>query len=227
MNIAAVLLAAGLGTRTQLNTPKQILPIKGKLLFQHALEAFIIGYQYESIIIVTSKKTASMIQKIIKKHYKKYPIHIVFGGITRQKSIRNSIKYISSKKIPCDYILFQDAARPLVAAKDYKRVIDHSLKNDGAILVEPTRGSIAISIQKQKIKDYSIAFPYMTHSPECYKFEMIRAIYETFPTKSISRMTNLELMLKHKKNIFPVISHEPNLKVTYPEDIASIRKLLS
>ncbi len=226
MNITAVLLAAGSSTRTQLNTPKQMLSMHGKFLFQHTLEALMKGYSYKNIIIVVSKKITPTIQGIIKEQYKKHPIHIVSGGITRQRSIKNSIKYISSNEIPCDFILFQDAARPLVVSKDYRRVIVHSLKNDGAILVEPARGSIAISIQNQRIKDHSIALPYMTHSPECYRFETLQTIYEKPTTKSTSRMTNLELMLKHKKNIFPVISHQPNLKLTYPEDIASIRKHL-
>lgn len=226
MNIIGVLLAAGSGTRTQLNTPKQILPIKGKFLFQYTLENLIEGRLYENIIIVASKETKSVIQKIIKKQYKDHPIRVISGGITRQISIKKSIEHVLSKKMCCDFILFQDAARPLVTQKDYKRVINYSLKNDGAILVEPIRGSISISIQNQKIKDHSTIFPYLTHSPECYKFKIIKAIYETPTKKSTAKMTNLELMLENKKNVFPVISHNPNLKVTYPEDILSIQKLL-
>lgn len=219
MKIIGILLAAGEGTRTKFSVPKQIFKIEKTLLFQHSLDPLIKSYNYERIIIVASKKTYTEIRATVNKYYKGYNINIILGGINRQKSTKKAIQYVVSKKISCDLMLFHDAVRPFIKTDDFKKIISQSFKKDGAIFTETVRGSIAISINKNHISKYGREFPYMTHTPECYKFETIKNIYIKPKIKYSSKLSNLELMLLHKKNIVPVFSNTLNLKITFPEDI--------
>jgi 2-C-methyl-D-erythritol 4-phosphate cytidylyltransferase len=226
MNVVGVLLAAGAGTRTKLSEPKQMIRIGNKTLFQYTLDVLVKSHPYTKILLVVSKKTRKDITEIVERSYRTYPIHILLGGMSRKKSIQNAIRYVSSEEVPCDLILFQDAARPLVEGKDYTQVIYQSSKSDGAILAEPLRG-LAVSIRGQRIKEVTMESRYVTTMPECYKFKVIEQLYRSPKVKNNYTLTNLELMLLHKRNVHLVLSRKLNLKVTFPEDVTLIESLLT
>ncbi len=223
MKVVAVLLAAGSGTRTKEKIPKQVLHIHGRLLLQNGLDSLLKAHHYERVIIVASKTTYKEISNLIKATYGEVPVEIVLGGPTRQESTKRAIRHIVRKKITCDSILFHDAARVFVDSKDFNTVIRKSTKKDGAIFTETLRGSIPIFIEKNKIVKHDRQLKFVTHTPECYNFEIIKKIYLDSSIKYNSSLTNLELMLLFEKKIIPVFSNNLNLKITFAEDVAFLK----
>jgi 2-C-methyl-D-erythritol 4-phosphate cytidylyltransferase len=225
MKIVAVLLAAGKGSRTKNKEPKQILKINNKMLFQYALEPLLESYPYEKIVIVSTYKISSIIENIIKKKYRKYPIEIILGGETRQESIRKALTFLSKGNY--DLALFQDAARPFVKKDDYTSVISQcsNKKYDGAIIVEPVRG-LVVSPKEKTVDKINKIGQYLTHMPECYKIKILKMLYEKPRTTSNENLTNLETMITNGKKIALVISNNVNIKVTFPEDVTFLKKHL-
>lgn len=223
MKIVAVLLAAGKGSRTKNKEPKQILKINNKMLFQYALEPLLESYLYEKILIVSSIDILPIIKKLVAKKYKKYPIEILIGGKTRQESIINSLANLSHKD--CDLVLFQDAARPFIKKRDYHSIISKCTlqKYDGAIIVEPIRG-LAISAQENIITNIGNTMQYLTHMPECYKIKTLKELYSSPRTIENRNLTNLETMIENHKKISAIVSNNPNIKVTFPEDVLFVKK---
>ena len=116
-NCAAIILAAGKGTRLNKTANKIFLDLAGKSLLQRSLENIARFKRLSSIILVISQKDKQKIKTLLDSFAVKIPVFLVFGGKERfQSSILGVQKYQAmqknfSQKKSCFFI--QDLARPL------------------------------------------------------------------------------------------------------------------
>lgn len=106
---AAIILAAGKGSRAGLETPKQFKLWRGKTLVQHCVDAFK-AHHASSITVVLPKNTDSKL--IGPLHEGTIPVKVVTGGPNRQDSVRIALDSLESEAP--DLVLIHDAARPVI-----------------------------------------------------------------------------------------------------------------
>ena len=104
MRIAAILVAAGSGSRFGAETPKQFLPLLGKLVIRHAAEALA-----EHVHLLLPVGDASAIEAALTGIAHLPP---VAGGATRQDSVHAGLEALLPQAP--DIVLVHDAARPLI-----------------------------------------------------------------------------------------------------------------
>lgn len=123
LKINLILLMAGKSERFKQDTLEEENKILYKLhhrpLFTYSIDTFTAFKEIEKIIIVTTPNDEAVIKNIISQNYPYLNIQYVYGGMTRSQSVRNALK-----EVDADYILIHDAARPLVAQEDIKRLIE-------------------------------------------------------------------------------------------------------
>ena len=114
-NCAAIILAAGKGTRLSKTANKIFLDLAGKSLLQRSLENIARFKRLSSIILVISQKDKQKIKTLLDSFAVKIPVFLVFGGKERfQSSILGVQKYqamqknLASPKKSCFFI--QDLA---------------------------------------------------------------------------------------------------------------------
>ena len=119
-NCAAIILAAGKGTRLSKTANKIFLDLAGKSLLQRSLENIARFKRLSSIILVISQKDKQKIKTLLNSFAVKIPVFLVFGGKERfQSSILGVQKYqamqknLASQKKSCFFI--QDLARPFTS----------------------------------------------------------------------------------------------------------------
>lgn len=114
-NLYIIIVAAGRGTRFGGDTPKQFLPLKGKPVVIHALEAFSTEFPEAKIIMVLSPDGGAEYWQKISNDYKGIIPYIVEGGDSRTASVRNALYAVSKLGADSDsIIMIHDGARPIV-----------------------------------------------------------------------------------------------------------------
>lgn len=111
MTVAAILVAAGAGTRLDAGQPKAFCTVNGMTLLDHALARFRDHDAVRDVIAVVPAPLLSSIEGVT----------VVAGGEERHDSVAAGLAALADD---VDYVLVHDAARPFVPAEVISRVID-------------------------------------------------------------------------------------------------------
>ena len=118
--IAAILPAAGLGTRMGADVPKQFLELDGLPLVVFTLRRIAACAAVTDFFISTRADDIVSLQATIAKAALGRPARVVHGGDTRQQSVANALAQIDPST---EIVLVHDAVRPFVTADQITRVI--------------------------------------------------------------------------------------------------------
>ena len=118
MKYSAIILAAGSGLRTGLNTNKILIQINGRCVVDYSIKFFKKDDNCGEIILVVSKKNFQALYEMYNSDF----IKVVVGGLHRQDSVYNALKIAVN-----EYVLVHDGARPFIL-KDYVDEIFDNLR---------------------------------------------------------------------------------------------------
>ena len=120
--VAAIVVAAGAGTRMAMATPKQFLPLCGKPVLCHSVDAFLSHPAVCQIVVVAAATQMDLVREALEdSRYNAANIQIVTGGALRQESVRNGLAAIARGS--ADLVAIHDAARPLLSHAVIDRLI--------------------------------------------------------------------------------------------------------
>ena len=127
-NVAAVVVAAGRGSRTGGGLPKQYRSIGGEPMIRASLAMMSWHGEVSAVVPVIHPEDAAPFQAASAGLRLCPPVH---GGATRQASVRAGLEWLSSN--PPDIVLVHDAARPFCSAALVSRAIAVCSKTGAAI----------------------------------------------------------------------------------------------
>jgi 2-C-methyl-D-erythritol 4-phosphate cytidylyltransferase/2-C-methyl-D-erythritol 4-phosphate cytidylyltransferase/2-C-methyl-D-erythritol 2,4-cyclodiphosphate synthase len=209
----AVIVAAGAGTRAKLNQSKILYEINHKPLFLYSVEMFqSLGYD---IVLVASKDDLNHIKKYITEDIK-----VVTGGKTRSESVTNGLKAVETP-----YVFIHDAARPLISKQAILSVEKALAFHDAVLLAEKVTSALKQEVgptfTSVKRENYLLA-----QTPQAFLTEKIRYAYIRNGEPHDDDISLYQAYYPDEK-IHIVFNDEPNIKVTYPQDIAYIKAILN
>jgi len=114
MNIA-LLTAAGLGSRMQLEVPKQFSYIEGKPVILYTMEVFQKHPQIDAMIVVTLENWKDTVWAYADKYGIDKLKWLAIGGKTGQESIRNGVWELARHCKKDDVVMIHDGNRPFVS----------------------------------------------------------------------------------------------------------------
>lgn len=140
---AAIITAAGSGSRLGYDMPKAIVPLAGIPLVARATIQLLRSGQIGTVVVTAPANQVAEMASIVRRYTAgagfSMPITVVPGGETRQESVWAGIEVILDLKDAGEQIervLVHDAARPLVPSDVVTRVV--IALNGGAKAVIPT-----------------------------------------------------------------------------------------
>ncbi len=177
----AVIVAGGLGSRLDINTPKQFLLLNKKPILMHTIGAFFGADKATNIVVVMHKDFIAHWQGLCIDYGFEVGHSVVEGGKERFDSVKNGLNFIDQQTLFLErsglVVAVHDAARPLVS----KRLIDVCF--DGALAcgaVVPVVG-LKESIRKMGVDGESQAVNRvnfcMVQTPQTFRFEVLKASY--------------------------------------------------
>jgi len=229
MNLTAIVLAAGRGTRFKKKPPKPLFRIGAKPILIYSLLGLSRHPDIKDIIVVAN----SLNQKKIIAEIKKYRISkikdVVLGGLRRQDSVVKGLAAIDNHT---DFILIHDAARPFIDTKIISLVIKAAKKYGAAVSGVPVRPTIK---QAKKINNNTgaVAFVERTldrknlweiQTPQVFKKSLIIEAYKKFGRLNVT--DDASLVEKLKKKVSIVFGSYLNIKITAAEDTVVASEIL-
>ena len=218
MKTAAVIVAAGSGSRFGSETPKQFLEINGKPLIAHAIARFEAAPSVDSIVVVLA---AGRISEFDTSGFSKVR-NVVAGGASRAASVLNGINAIDDGT---EVVAVHDGARPLVSVHEIEATIAKAKETGAACLVAPVTdtiksirgGEIAATLDRDKLR--------RALTPQVFKIEVLKAAFEVADLTAATDECYLVEKLGHPIAIVEGSPH--NIKITLPEDLVFAEALLN
>ncbi len=218
MKTAAIIVAAGFGSRFKSETPKQFLEIGGKRVTDHTLERFQAAPSVDTIILVLSEDQAKSFDRTTVEKL----TNVVSGGPTRAESVRNGLHAVGTD---VEIVVVHDGARPLVTVDEIERTIAKAIETGAACLAASltdtiksiSGGEIAATLDRAKLR--------RALTPQAFKIEVLRAAFEGAElTDSVTDECYLVEKLGHPIAI--VEGSSRNIKITHPEDLVLAEALI-
>ena len=116
MNYTVIIVAGGKGTRMGADVPKQFLPIGGKPILMHTIEAFHRFDESIQKILVLPSDQHNYWQSLCEEFDFSIAHRVVSGGATRFHSVLQGLQYAEG-----NYIAVHDGVRPFVSQEVIKR----------------------------------------------------------------------------------------------------------
>ena len=208
----ALIVAAGTGSRAQLNQSKILYKINGKPLFKYSLDLFLsLGHQ---IVLVVSKEDLNEIRKYITDDIK-----LVLGGKTRGESVMNGLKEVQTP-----YVYIHDAARPLIT-KEAIMDIEKALQYHDAVLLAEKLTSALKKYSDKELTSINRDDYILAQTPQAFLTEKIRYAYIRNDTNYVDDISLYQAFYPDDK-VKVVINSEPNIKATYPQDFSFIKMII-
>jgi len=149
--IFAIVPAAGQGTRIGDTVPKQYLPIAGKPMMFHSIEALAAVQRIAAVCVVLSPLDRHWGQH----DWSGFPekIEPIFaGGATRAETVRNALAHVGERAGPSDWILVHDAARPCVTTELVEQFLDEIGDDQvGGLLAMPVADTLKSADENQRV----------------------------------------------------------------------------
>jgi len=230
MNIALIV-AAGSGSRMgNADKPKQFLPIYGKPLMIHTIEAFEVHDEIDAIVVVTNEAYIDQV-KVWCKQYDLGKIKaVVAGGDSRQISVNNGLQAVKaiSKDPKNDIVLIHDAARPLISQRIITDNIRVCEKYDAVDTVIKASDTIVRSANEETINDIPARNElYQGQTPQSFKLSLILDAHEYVKTHEVNNVTDdCKLVLSLGKEVRLVEGSKQNFKITTFDDLMMLKALL-
>lgn len=214
MRIAAILVAAGSGSRFGADAPKQFLPLLGRPIVRHAAEA--LAGQVDLLQPVGEAGPLSVALAGI-GHLPPIP-----GGATRQESVRAGLEALAPHAP--DIVLVHDAARPNVPAGTVPALLAALRHAEGAIPALPVAdtlkraadGHIAATVPRESL--------HRAQTPQGFRFAALLTLHRA---AAGSNATDDAMLLEAAGlKVALVPGHEDNIKLTYPEDLVRLERAM-
>lgn len=215
---AALVVAAGSGSRAGGDTPKQYRRLAGKPLLAHALEAL----RHPGI-----GRIQAVIGEGQERDYEAAAGHLplpspVIGGSTRRESVRNGLETLASAGV--ERVLIHDAARPFLPAAVVDRLLAALDRHQGAVPALPVADTLARwdgALGEAVPREHLVR----VQTPQAFRFEPIRRAHaawtggEATDDAQVARAAGLSVA---------TVEGDPRLeKLTYEADFARAEAMLA
>ena len=212
--------AAGAGRRMGSGIPKQYLPLAGKTVIEHTLDALLSCPCIDSILIAVAADDP--VWPEIEKHYHDVSLETVAGGNERCHSVLNALDHLAQSAQDSDWVLVHDAARPCLRSEDIVTLIDTLADDDtGGLLGVPVADTMKQVDANARI-ERTVAREGLWHAltPQMFRLAPLRtALRQALAAGEIVTDEAAAMELAgHRPRM--VQGHRDNIKITLPADLA-------
>jgi 2-C-methyl-D-erythritol 4-phosphate cytidylyltransferase/2-C-methyl-D-erythritol 2,4-cyclodiphosphate synthase len=213
MTTAAVIVAAGRGSRAGGDVPKQWQMLAGEPVLAHTLAAF--RPHVDRLVLVIHPDDRDRAAALAGDAL------VVDGGATRDASVRAALEALEGTGVA--RVLIHDGARPLVDAGVIGRVLAALETYPGAAPALPVtdalwrgRGGLVAGTQDR-------ADLWRAQTPQGFRFDAILAAHRAHPGQAAD---DVEVARAAGLDVAIVEGNEANLKLTFPGDFARAEAIL-
>ena len=216
--VFAIVPAAGQGTRIGDPVPKQYIPIRGKPMMFHSLEALAGVSRIARVYVVLSP---------LDRHWaghdwgalaeKVEPLFV--GGASRARTVMNALEQLAPHAARDDWVLVHDAARPCIFTELVEQFLDEIGEDPiGGLLAMPVADTLKSADENQRV---AATIPrlnlWRAQTPQMFRYDLLRRGLALRPDATDEAQAVEAIGYSAPRLVQGANS---NIKVTFAEDLA-------
>jgi 2-C-methyl-D-erythritol 4-phosphate cytidylyltransferase len=225
--IAAILPAAGMGTRMGAETPKQFLELDGVPIVILSLRRIASCEQVTDLIVATRGDEVGRLEERIREEKFKQKVRVVRGGDSRQESVAQALAEVSNDT---EIVLVHDAVRPFVTREQIARVIEEARRCRAAILGIPAMDTVKEVKRASLPEDVALitaTIPrervVLAQTPQAFSTKLLKEAFARAQADGVSASDEAGLVERLGHDVHVVLGSERNIKITKPADMELAR----
>ena len=215
MKAYAVIVAGGKGLRMGGDVPKQFLPIGGKPVLMHTIEAFRKALDGVTIVLVLPAEQHDYWQKLCKDYGFHSPELIAKGGETRFHSVKNGLALLPNDLEAV--VGVHDGVRPFVSKETIRRCFAAASEGKAVVPVVPVVETVRQILPDGK----SVTRPRdkyrMVQTPQTFPLALLKEAYQQPFSETFTDDASVVEALG--KDIVMIEGNRENIKITTPSDL--------
>jgi len=228
MPVAALIVAAGRGSRAGDGIPKQYRPVQGRPILAKTLEAFLAHPDIRHAIVVIHPDDRALYGGTLGA----LPVSssavlpCVYGGETRQDSVRNGLEALAA--LDPDMVLVHDAARPFASAGLIGRAVEAAQRWGAAVPGVPVTDTIKIiGPESEVVSTPERARLRAVQTPQAFRFRLLLEAHRKASSSNLHGFTDDGALAEWAGLPVHVFDGEAdNIKLTHPADFADAERRL-
>lgn len=221
---AAILVAAGKGTRMGANVDKLWLEVAGRPVVAHTWQRFNDASCISEIILVVRDGMQQHFTDLAGQFHFQKPFRLVVGGAERQDSVCNGLAALSPQT---SIVAIQDAARPCTGEALIAATIDAARETGAAVAAQAVTDTIKESADgKTILRTVDRSKLWAVQTPQTFRVEVIRRALAEVRQRGLVLTDDTAACELIGQPVRLVSGTAPNPKVTVPGDLPLIRSLL-
>jgi 2-C-methyl-D-erythritol 4-phosphate cytidylyltransferase len=216
MKTAAIIPAAGIGTRMRSASPKQFLCLEGVPIILHTLSKFARCELVQKILVAVRGADRERLEELIQKEPWSGKVQLVAGGTFRQDSVYNGLCALDPDT---EVVAVHDAVRPFVEVEMISAVIREAAVRGAAILAIPAvdtvkqveKNLVTATLPREKIV--------LVQTPQAFRYSLLKEAYEQARQDNYFGTDESSLVERLGQEVVVVRGSERNIKITKPSDL--------
>jgi len=221
MEVAAVVAAAGLGTRLGRGS-KALVQLNGRTTLARAVELFLNLDEVTRIVVVGPPARLDSARAEVAALNPRKPVSVCPGGDSRQQSVRAGLMCLTG----ADYVLVHDAARPLASAALCRRVLRAAMDSGAAFPGLPPRDAVKRVEGSRLVESLDRSRIVLAQTPQAFSYQLLlKAHFEAHETGLVGD-DDAQLVAAAGHPVTVVEGEPTNLKLTTAEDLEVLEAVL-
>ncbi len=220
--LTAIIVAGGSSQR--MGFDKTFALLGGLPVVAHSIAAFAEAECVGAIVVVARADAIARLQALTSARSFRKEVAVVSGGAQRQDSVEQGLA-----KLPPEttFVAVHDAARPLITPEELTRVFETAREHGAAVLAAPvtdtlkradSNGFVSASLEREGV--------YAMQTPQIFARQLLLEAYARVSADKLT-ITDEVSALQHLGHRVAVVANDkPNLKITFPADLALAELLL-
>lgn len=220
---AAIIPAAGSGSRMKAQRPKQYLDLAGKPIIIHTVAAFHNHCDIGLVIVVVPQNRVEATRELLESWKLTEKIEVVAGGTRRQDSVRIGLEQVGNR---ADVVLVHDGARPLIGASLISSCIKEARAHGAVIAAVQVKDTLKRSDSSGRIKaTVDRENLWQAQTPQAARIEYLQKAFAEAGDRDVTDEAMLLEMAGFPVKI--IFGSEKNIKITQPEDLMIAEKIIT
>lgn len=219
---SALIAAAGSSQRME-GENKLLLPLGGKPVLAHTLQAVDAASGVNEIVIAAREEDLVKFAELCKLWGITKPVKVVVGGKTREESV---LRAAMEANRDADLLAVQDGARPFVTPELIDEVIQAARIHYAAAPALPVKDTIKVATNGIVRNTPDRSLLYAVQTPQVFDAQILRAALESAVKEGVKLTDDCSAVERIGKDIHLTPGREDNIKITTPWDMILAQAIL-
>lgn len=217
----AVIVAAGSGSRSGLDVPKQFYEIEGRPVLAYTAETFIKADLIGKIVVVLPNDNFEHDRDYMHRFIHSDKVVYVRGDKTRMESVFEGLKLLANENAS-EVVCIHDGVRMFVDTAIIEASVDCALKYGAALTAIPMTDTVKEVKNSIVCRTLDRSCLYAAQTPQAFRFKLIYEAYKKAMADGMSFTDDCAVAEYCNIEVHITNGSKKNIKLTLPEDFCNL-----